>query len=175
VTELRAIADEVGATLLYDAAHLSGLIAGNAWQQPLALGAHVMTMSTYKSLAGPPGGLILTDDADLAQKLDAIAFPGLTANFDAGRCAALAITLLDWQTHGRAYAAMMRDTARALAEALAARGVPVFAWPPASPPRTSSPSRRQPSAAARPWRGSCGAPTSSPPASACRCHRSRAT
>jgi glycine hydroxymethyltransferase len=126
VTELRAIADEVGATLLYDAAHLSGLIAGNAWQQPLALGAHVMTMSTYKSLAGPPGGLILTDDADLAQKLDAIAFPGLTANFDAGRCAALAVTLLDWQTHGRAYAAMMRDTARALSAALAARGVPVF-------------------------------------------------
>jgi glycine hydroxymethyltransferase len=127
VAELRAIADEVGATLLYDAAHLSGLIAGKAWQQPLAEGAHVMTMSTYKSLAGPPGGLILTDDADLAQKLDAIAFPGLTANFDAGRCAALAMTLVDWQTHGRAYAAMMRDTATALAAALAARGVPVFA------------------------------------------------
>ena len=127
VAELRAIADEVGATLLYDAAHMSGLIAGQAWQQPLAEGAHAMTMSTYKSLAGPPGGLILTDDAALARKLDAIAFPGLTANFDAGRCAALAMTLVDWQVHGRAYAAMMRDTARALAEALDARGVPVFA------------------------------------------------
>ncbi len=93
VAELRAIADEIGAVLLYDAAHLSGVIAGKAWQQPLEEGAHVMTMSTYKSLAGPQGGLILTDDPGLARRLDAIAFPGLTANFDAGRCAALAVTL----------------------------------------------------------------------------------
>ncbi|MDH3581703.1 MAG: beta-eliminating lyase-related protein, partial [Hyphomicrobiales bacterium] len=49
VGEVRAIADEVGARLLYDAAHMSGMIAGHAWQQPLAEGAHVMTMSTYKS------------------------------------------------------------------------------------------------------------------------------
>ncbi|HAA00743.1 MAG TPA: serine hydroxymethyltransferase, partial [Flavobacteriales bacterium] len=47
--------------------------------------------------------------------LDAIAYPGLTANFDAGRVAALAITLLDWREHGRAYAQAMVDTARAFA------------------------------------------------------------
>jgi glycine hydroxymethyltransferase len=85
-----------------------------------------MTMSTYKSLGGPAGGLILTNEADLARRLDAIAFPGLTANFDAGRCAALAVTLLDWKAHGRAYAAMMVKTAAALAGELAARDVPVF-------------------------------------------------
>ena len=126
VQEIRAIADEIGCFVLYDAAHLSGLIAGRAWQQPLAEGAHLMTMSTYKSLAGPAGGLILTDDADLARRLDAIAFPGLTANFDVGRCAALAVTLLDWQVEGRAYARLMIETAEALAAALAARDLPVF-------------------------------------------------
>ncbi len=124
---IRAVADEVGALVLFDAAHLSGLIAGKAWQQPLADGAHLMTMSTYKSLGGPPAGLILTNDAGLAEKLDAIAFPGLTANYDAAKAAALAITLLDWKADGRAYAATMAETAGALAEHLAARGIPVFA------------------------------------------------
>jgi glycine hydroxymethyltransferase len=127
VADLRAVGDEVGATLLFDAAHLCGLIAGGAWPDPLAEGAHLMTMSTYKSLGGPAGGLIVTNDAALAERLDRIAFPGLTANFDAGRVAALAMTLLDWQACGPAYAAAMVEAARALAEALAARGLPVFA------------------------------------------------
>ncbi len=127
VRELRAIADEVGAWLLYDAAHMSGLIAGHAWQQPLAEGAHVMTMSTYKSLGGPPSGLILTNEPELAERLDAIAYPGLTANFDAAKAAALAIALLDWKQYGRAYAAAMREVAVALASALDACGLPVFA------------------------------------------------
>jgi glycine hydroxymethyltransferase len=126
VREIRAVADEVGCPLLYDGAHMAGLIAGQAWQQPLAEGAHLLTMSTYKSLAGPAGGLVLTNDAALARKLDAIAFPGLTANFDVGRCAALAVTLIDWQVQGRAYAAAMTETAKALAGALAGHDVPVF-------------------------------------------------
>jgi glycine hydroxymethyltransferase len=127
IREIRAIADEVGALVLFDAAHMSGMIAGRAWQQPLEEGAHVMTMSTYKSLGGPPSGLILTNDAGIAERLDAIAYPGLTANFDAAKSAALAMTLLDWKVHGRAYAAAMAATATALAEALVDRGVPVFA------------------------------------------------
>ena len=127
IAEIRAIADEVGALVLFDAAHMSGMIAGRAWQQPLEEGAHVMTMSTYKSLGGPPSGLILTNDAGIAERLDAIAYPGLTANFDAAKSAALAVTLLDWKVHGRAYAAAMGATAKALAEALVDRGVPVFA------------------------------------------------
>ncbi|HRD75970.1 MAG TPA: aminotransferase class I/II-fold pyridoxal phosphate-dependent enzyme [Hyphomicrobiaceae bacterium] len=125
VRELRAIADRVGAKLLFDAAHMSGLIAGRAWQQPLAEGAHLMTMSTYKSLGGPPAGLVLTNDAKLAQRIDRIAFPGLTANFDVSKAAALAVTLLDWREYGRAYAAKMVEMAKALAEALAAEGLPV--------------------------------------------------
>ncbi len=122
---LRAIADDVGAKLLFDAAHMSGMIAGRAWQQPLGEGCHLMTMSTYKSLGGPAAGLVLTNDADLARRLDAIAYPGLTANFDVAKSAALAMTLLDWRVHGRAYGAMMAAVARRLADELSKRGLPV--------------------------------------------------
>ena len=127
VREVRAIADEVGAKVLFDAAHQCGIIAGGAWSNPLDHGAHLMTMSTYKSLGGPAGGLIVTNDAELAQALDQIAFPGMTANFDAAKSAALAVTLLDWRAFGAAYARAMIDLAQALAVALDARGVPVFA------------------------------------------------
>ncbi|MEZ5778696.1 MAG: aminotransferase class I/II-fold pyridoxal phosphate-dependent enzyme [Paracoccaceae bacterium] len=127
VREVRAIADEVGAKVLFDAAHQCGIIAGRAWANPLTEGAHLMTMSTYKSLGGPAGGLIVTNDAWIAEALDRIAFPGMTANFDAGRVAALALTLLDWRDHGEAYAAKMISVARALADALTDEGLPVFA------------------------------------------------
>jgi glycine hydroxymethyltransferase len=127
IREIRKIADEVGAKVLFDAAHLSGVIAGKAWQQPLEEGAHLMTMSTYKSLGGPASGLIVSNDAAIAEALDHIAYPGLTANYDAGKAAALAITLLDWREFGPAYGAAMVETTQALAESLAARGLPVFA------------------------------------------------
>ncbi|HEX2010550.1 MAG TPA: aminotransferase class I/II-fold pyridoxal phosphate-dependent enzyme, partial [Roseateles sp.] len=127
VAQVREIADSVGAPLMFDAAHLSGMIAGGTWANPLDQGAQVMTMSTYKSLGGPPGGLIVANDAGLAERLDAIAYPGLTANFDAGKTAALALSLLDWQAHGAAYGRAMQVCARALAAELMARGLPVFA------------------------------------------------
>ncbi|MEO3428409.1 aminotransferase class I/II-fold pyridoxal phosphate-dependent enzyme [Pelagibius sp. CAU 1746] len=127
VARVREIADSVGAKLLFDAAHQCGIIAGGAWDDPLAEGAHLMTMSTYKSLGGPAGGLIVTNEAELAEKLDAIAFPGLTANFDAAKSAALAYTLIDWREQGAAYAAKMISVARAFAAALDAEGLPVFA------------------------------------------------
>jgi glycine hydroxymethyltransferase len=127
VAELRAIADDVGAVLLFDAAHLAGPIAGGAWPNPLSAGAHVMTSSTYKSLAGPPSGLLVTTEAAIAERVDAIAFPGMTANFDVANTAALAMTLVDWQVHGAAYAADMVTAATDLAGSLIDAGVPVFA------------------------------------------------
>lgn len=126
IADIRGIADEVGALVLYDAAHMSGMIAGGAWQQPLAEGAHLMTMSTYKSLGGPPSGLVLTNEPRLARRIEEIAFPGLTANFDAAKAAALAVTLLDWISFGPAYARCMADTSSCLAEALAEEGLDVF-------------------------------------------------
>lgn len=127
VAGIRAIADEVGAKVMFDAAHQCGIIAGKAWSNPLDQGAHFMTMSTYKSLGGAAGGVIVSNDADIARALDAIAFPGMTANFDAAKTAALAVTMLDWRDFGQAYAAEMVAMAAALAEALDAGGVPVFA------------------------------------------------
>ena len=127
IAAVRAIADEVGAIVMFDAAHMSGMIAGRAWQQPLREGAHVMTMSTYKSLGGPPGGLILTNEADIAERLDAIAYPGMTANFDAAKSAALAMTLLDWKEFGKAYGQAMATTARALAAELSSQGMKIYA------------------------------------------------
>jgi glycine hydroxymethyltransferase len=126
VAAAREIADEVGAKVLFDAAHLSGPIAGGVWPNPLDEGAHAMSMSTYKSLGGPPSGLVVTNDADVAERLDAIAYPGLTANFDAAKSAALAITLLDWRDHGAAYGSAMLETAAALEAAVADRGGSVF-------------------------------------------------
>jgi glycine hydroxymethyltransferase len=125
VAAVRAIADAVGAYVMYDAAHMSGLIAGGAFQQPLAEGAHLLTSSTYKSFGGPPSGMILTNDAELAQRLDAIAYPGLTANFDLAKTAALIIAMLDLREYGRAYAATCIANAQALAAALDGAGCPV--------------------------------------------------
>lgn len=126
VAGVRAIADEVGAKVLFDAAHQCGIIASGVWANPLREGAHLMTMSTYKSLGGPAGGLIVTDDAAIAERLDHIAFPGLTANFDAAKSAALALTLLDWREYGAGYGRAMVELAQALAQELAALGLPVF-------------------------------------------------
>lgn len=127
VSDIRNIADEVGAKVMFDAAHQCGIIAGRAWSNPLKEGAHFMTMSTYKSLGGPAGGLIVSSDAEIAEALDAIAFPGMTANFDAAKTAALAVTMLDWRDFGEAYAKEMIAMSQALAAALDALGVPVFA------------------------------------------------
>ncbi len=126
VSDLRAVADEVGAWLMFDAAHQCGIIAGKVWSNPLAKGAHFMTMSTYKSLGGPVGGLVVTNTADIAKWLDAIAYPSMTANFDASRAAALAVTMLDWRDFGSAYAEEMVMFSATLAQALADEGVPVF-------------------------------------------------
>ena len=101
----------------------------------IAGGMHVILMNAEVDLVYGPllqreaekHNVIVTSDAALARKLDAIAFPGMTANFDAGRVAALAMTMLDWREHGEAYARAMVALATELAEALAGEGLPVHA------------------------------------------------
>lgn len=124
---IRQIADAVDARVMFDAAHLAGLIAGGAFPSPLDHGADILTMSTYKSFGGPPGGLVLTNDAAIAERIDRIAYPGLTANFDLGRVAALAIAECDLLAHGRAYAVRCVENARALAAGLQDNGFEVWA------------------------------------------------
>ena len=126
VSAVSSIAKEVGATLLFDAAHQCGLIAGNAWENPLDLGADIVTMSTYKSLGGPPGGAIVTNNAEIAEKIDSIAFPGMTANFDAAKSAALAVTMLDWKEFGKQYVTEMVLMSKTLASSLEEYDIPIF-------------------------------------------------
>lgn len=126
VDKVAEIAREVGAKVLFDAAHLCGMIAGKTWPNPLHQGADLMTMSTYKSLGGPASGLIVSNNPEVAERLDAIAFPGLTANFDVANSAALAMTLIDWREAGPAYAAQMVNLAKTLAGHLISLGLPVF-------------------------------------------------
>lgn len=72
----REIADSVGAYLMVDMAHFAGLVAGNVYPSPLPF-AHVVTTTTHKTLRGPRGGMILSNDPDLAKKIDSAVFPGL--------------------------------------------------------------------------------------------------
>jgi len=115
VREIRELADEVGAILMYDAAHVAGMIAGGQWQHPLKEGAHVMTASTYKSFGGPPGGVVLTNDEEIARKADHAVFPGMTANFHTNRMAPLAVAAAEMLAMGKAYAEQCAVNAQALA------------------------------------------------------------
>jgi len=88
-----------------------------------------MTGSTYKSFGGPPSGIVLTNEPTLAERLDRIAFPGMTANFDLSRTAAMIIATLDLLEYGETYAQQCIANAQALAESLQAEGLPVFRVP----------------------------------------------
>ena len=126
VRELRAIADEVGARLLYDAAHVGILIAAGLFQDPLAEGAHVMTMGTQKTLSGPVGGLAFTNDPAIARGMLRMTFPALIQTRDANKYAAQAHTLAEMLAHGKAYATQILANAQALAEALDQEGLQVL-------------------------------------------------
>jgi glycine hydroxymethyltransferase len=116
-----------GVPVLYDASHVAGLIAGRRFQQPLDEGVDVVTFSTYKSYGGPPGGAIATRDPDVAERVFAAVYPGLTANFDAGRLRALGIAAGELLSHGADYSARCIGTAQALGQALVDRGLQVTA------------------------------------------------
>ena len=122
---LDRIAEAVGATgarILYDASHVAGLIGGGRFQDPLAEGADVVTFSTYKSYGGPPGGAIATNDPGVAERVFAAVYPGLTANYDAGRFRALGLAAAELLADGAEYAGRCIDSARALAQALTDAG-----------------------------------------------------
>ncbi|QFZ20034.1 serine hydroxymethyltransferase [Saccharothrix syringae] len=125
VAAVRAACDEVGAILVYDASHIAGLVAGKVFQRPLHEGAHLMTFSTYKSFGGPSGGCVVTRDPDLAERVSTVVYPGMLANYDAGRLGALAVTAAELAEHGADYAAACVANARALGAALFERGFDV--------------------------------------------------
>ena len=119
----RAIADSVGAWLMVDMAHFAGLVAAGVHPDPFPH-AHVVTSTTHKTLRGPRGGLILSDDPEMAKKVDAAVFPGLQGGPLMHAVAAKAVAFREALTpEFRAYARAVVDNARALGETLKARGL----------------------------------------------------
>ncbi|WP_411957649.1 serine hydroxymethyltransferase [Paracoccus homiensis] len=119
----RAIADEVGAWLMVDMAHYAGLIAAGLYPDPLPH-AHVVTSTTHKTLRGPRGGIILTNDEALAKKLNSAVFPGNQGGPLMHVIAAKAVAFGEaLRPEFRDYARQVVANARVLADALMAGGL----------------------------------------------------
>ncbi len=120
----RQVADSVGAKLMVDMAHFAGLVAGGVFPSPLPH-AHVVTTTTHKTLRGPRGGLILTNEAKLAKKIDAAVFPGLQGGPLMHVIAAKAVAFGEALAPGfSAYARAVVENAKVLADSW-----PPGAWP----------------------------------------------
>jgi glycine hydroxymethyltransferase len=113
IKEAREACDEVGASIIYDGAHVLGLIAGGQFQDPLREGADVVTGSTHKTFPGPQGGIILCQKK-YAEIIDEAVFPGTVSNFHLHHKAALAITLAEMKKFGKAYARQIVKNSQAL-------------------------------------------------------------
>ncbi|MFO0995154.1 MAG: serine hydroxymethyltransferase [Alphaproteobacteria bacterium] len=118
----RAIADATGALFMVDMAHFAGLVAGGAHPSPFPH-AHVVTTTTHKTLRGPRGGMVLTNDEDIAKRINSAVFPGLQGgplmHVIAAKAAAFGEAL---EPSFRAYARRIVDNAHALADSLIRRG-----------------------------------------------------
>ncbi|UTM60298.1 serine hydroxymethyltransferase [Photobacterium sp. CCB-ST2H9] len=120
--KFRAIADEVGAYLMVDMAHIAGLIAAGEHPSPLPH-AHVVTTTTHKTLRGPRGGMILTNHEDINKKINSAVFPGLQGgplmHVIAGKAVALGEAL---EPEFKLYIKNVINNAKVLAETLQTRG-----------------------------------------------------
>jgi glycine hydroxymethyltransferase len=121
----REIADEVGAYLMVDMAHYAGLIAGGVYPSPLPH-AHVVTTTTHKTLRGPRGGMILSNDEEIGKKINSAVFPGLQGGPLMHVIAAKAVSFAEaLQPEFKLYAQRTLDNARALASRLMENGLAV--------------------------------------------------
>jgi glycine hydroxymethyltransferase len=121
----RKIADEVGAYLMVDMAHFAGLVAGGVHPNPVPH-AHVVTTTTHKSLRGPRGGLILSNDEAIAKKINSAVFPGMQGGPLMHVIAAKAVALKEaLQPEFKTYAAQIVANARALAKSLQDQGLDI--------------------------------------------------
>ncbi len=121
----RKIADSVGAYFMVDMAHFAGLVAAGLHPSPLPH-AHVVTTTTHKTLRGPRGGMVLTNDEDIAKKINSAVFPGLQGgplmHVIAGKAVAFGEAL---KPQFKAYQQQVKDNARELAETLVAAGLAI--------------------------------------------------
>lgn len=127
IKELRTVCDETNTIILYDASHVSGLVAGQTFQNPMAEGADILTMSTNKTLAAPSHGIVACNDVEKYQAdIGHAVIPLVTSNHHAHHVAALALTLAEFEMFGHDYATQIIKNAKALARALHAEGVSVL-------------------------------------------------
>lgn len=121
----RAVADEIGAYLMVDMAHYAGLVAAGAYPSPVPH-AHVTTTTTHKTLRGPRGGLVLTNDEAIAKKINSAMFPGLQGGPLMHVIAAKAVAFGEaLRPEFRAYARQVVNNARALADELTQQGLAI--------------------------------------------------
>jgi glycine hydroxymethyltransferase len=121
----RAIADEVGAILLVDMSHISGLVAGGAHPSPIPY-ADIVTTTTHKSLRGPRSGVILSNDEAIAKKMNSAIFPGLQGGPLMHVVAAKAVCFAEaMKPEFKLYAQAVVDNAKALAESLKEQGLDI--------------------------------------------------
>ena len=121
--KFREIADEVGAYLFVDMAHIAGLVAAGLHPNPVPY-AHIVTTTTHKTLRGPRGGIILTNDEELAKKINSAVFPGQQGGPLMHIIAAKAVAFKEaLSPEFREYANQIVKNAKALSEALLARNV----------------------------------------------------
>jgi glycine hydroxymethyltransferase len=126
VKELASTLREVEATIGYDAAHVSGLIAGGVFQDPLREGADVMSLSTHKTFFGPQHGSVVSWDKH-ADQIKRAVFPGMVSNHHLHSVAALAIAAAEMLEFGAEYSRQIVKNSKALAQALYERGFKVLA------------------------------------------------
>ena len=131
-TPLRELADaahEVGSTVMYDGAHVLGLIAGGCFQDPLREGADVMTGSSHKTFPGPQGGFILSssEDEKFQRRLNNAVFPGTCSSYHLHHVAGKVVALAEFKEYGQKLSENTVANAKAFASALAAEGFDVLA------------------------------------------------
>jgi len=112
--------------LVYDAAHVYGLIEGKVWSSPLKEGADIMTVSTHKTFPGPQGGAIFSDGSEVFKQVSRTIFPWFVSNHHLHRLPATAVTAIEMKYFGESYANQITRNSKALAEALAERGFKVI-------------------------------------------------
>ncbi len=128
VKELSEVAQEVGAKVMYDGAHVLGLIGSGYFQDPLREGANILTGSTHKTFPGPQHGIVLSDteDKDEQELLKKCAFPAMLSNHHLHNVAGLAVTLAEMLEFGKDYHGQVVRNAKAFAQALYERGFKVL-------------------------------------------------
>ena len=127
--EMADAAHEVGAKVMYDGAHVLGLIAGGQFQDPLREGADVMTGSSHKTFPGPQGGFLISDSSDekFHRRLNSAIFPGTNSSYHLHHVAGKVVALAEFAEFGAQYAADIVSNARAFGDAMAAEGFDVLA------------------------------------------------